>query len=384
MKKSPTLDLSETNIAGLGTELEKKVRLEAAQTEKAWEGAGKKPGLKVWRIEQFKVVPWPETDYGKFHTGDSYIVLNTYKLPNSDALRHDIHFWLGLETTQDEAGTAAYKTVELDDYLGTTPVQHREIQGFESLLFLSYFKVFQILEGGTETGFRHVETNAQSFQPRLLHIYSIPPTVPRLPKTRPIHTLLVKQVPVSMNSLNSGDVFVLDLGKEILQWNGSKASGVERNKAAEYVRKLDDERKDAKVSVFDETDADVNIFYGHLGGKTGPIASAAEGETRTLSSISSFEKLLFRLSNASGPLEFTQEAKGNVSKSQLKSDDVFVFDCGPEVFVWVGKGADKEERRRSMQYALEYIKKYERPATLPVTRLLDGSENQVFWDAFDA
>jgi hypothetical protein len=49
--------------------------------------------------------------------GLTYIILfKTYKkTPESDALCYDLHFWLGENTTQDEAGTAAYKTVELDD-----------------------------------------------------------------------------------------------------------------------------------------------------------------------------------------------------------------------------------------------------------------------------
>lgn len=52
---------------------------------------------------------------------------------------HALLLLLPTPSHQDEAGTAAIKTVELDDSLGGAPVQHREVQGHESKQFISLF-----------------------------------------------------------------------------------------------------------------------------------------------------------------------------------------------------------------------------------------------------
>ena len=69
-------------------------------------------------------------------------MLSTYKKKaDSDALSWNVHFWLGKFTTQDEAGIAAYKTVELDDFLNGAPVQYREVQGKEFRKILLTLKI---------------------------------------------------------------------------------------------------------------------------------------------------------------------------------------------------------------------------------------------------
>jgi gelsolin len=52
------------------------VREESGEREPAWSDSGRKPGLEIWRIEQFQVRPWPRDRYGKFYEGDSYIILH--------------------------------------------------------------------------------------------------------------------------------------------------------------------------------------------------------------------------------------------------------------------------------------------------------------------
>ena len=112
LKPSEKINWKDSNLALFGSELEKNIKKAAAGRETAWDGLGKEATLKVWRIEKFLVKVWPKRKYGSFHKGDSYIVLHSYqKDPNRPKLSHDIHIWIGDESSQDEYGTAAYKMV---------------------------------------------------------------------------------------------------------------------------------------------------------------------------------------------------------------------------------------------------------------------------------
>jgi len=295
--------VEDSNIAMLGSDLDKKVRQAAAGTEDAWKGAGKNLGIQIWRIEKFKVIHWPKEQYGQFYDGDSYILLRTYKEKDAPKIKWDLHFWLGKYTTQDEAGTAAYKTVELDDLLGTEPVQHREVMGYESDLFLSYFNnQIKLLSGGVESGFKIVKPT--EYKPRLLWI-------------KGKKKIRVTQVDLTTASLNSGDVFVLDLGLKIFQFNGAKCGPMEKQKAAQITRTLKDERKSQpQVIVVEETDkgADADEFWKVLGGKAtiktaeqGGSDEEAENEGRSI-------RTLYQLSDASGKMEFKHISDGNAIK----------------------------------------------------------------------
>jgi len=372
MLKAKEYKLEDTNVEALGSKEDRATKKKSAQTEPAWKGAGEKVGIQIWRIEKFKVVVWPRDLYGSFYSGDSYIILNTYKEQGKDALKWDLHFWLGQHTTQDEAGTAAYKTVELDTLLDDGPVQHREVMGHESELFLSYFPNIRIMEGGVDSGFKHVEP--EKYEPRLLHLKG----------KKKVRTM---QVDKSHTSLNSGDVFILDNGLEVFKWEGKNSGMFEKNKGREVCDAIKTERK-GKVKIINlregDGDQDSLRFLQFLGAdKNTKIKSEKEGgDDKEAEEQGNRTRQLWRLSDASGKMEFSKISEGNaIKKNQLDGNDVFIFDAGHEIFAWIGKGASDKERTEAMVYAQQYLTKNNRPAYLPISRILQGGENPKFNEA---
>jgi len=285
--------------------------------------------------------------------------------PDAAALSWDVFFWLGATTSQDEAGTAAYKTVELDDHLHGSPVQYREVQGHESDRFRSLFpKGVRTLEGGIESGFHHV--GPEKYEPRLLHI-----------KGR--KHIRIDEVPKTYKSLNSGDVFVLDAGHKIYQWLGSSASGSEKTKASQLAEAIVEERLGHASHVVVDEGKDDDEFFKALGDK-GPIASAAAGGSDLESDKSAAQTIkLFRLHEEGGNLSFKQVAEGEkLKKSDVSSEDVYVLDTGAEVIAWVGAKSSTAEKKVALQVAVDYVAKHGLPAHTPVSRVIEGGENEVW------
>ncbi|CAI9765656.1 unnamed protein product [Fraxinus pennsylvanica] len=339
----------------------------AKALEPAFQGAGQRVGTEIWRIENFQPVPLPKSDYRKFYSGDSYILLQTSP-GKGGAYLYDIHFWLGKDTSQDEAGTAAIKTVELDAILGGRAVQHRELQGHESDKFLSYFKPCIIpLEGGVASGFKEAEE--EEFETRLYIC-------------RGKRVVRLKQVPFSRSSLNHDDVFILDTKGKIYQFNGANSNIQERAKALEVIQYLKEKYHEGMcdVAIVDDgklqAETDSGEFWLLFGGFA-PIGKKVATEDDIVP-----EKTPPKLySIIDGQVK---DVDCELSKSSLENNKCYLLDCGAEVFVWVGRVTQVEERKVAIQAAEDFVASQNRPKSTHILRLIQGYETHSFKSNFDS
>ncbi|XP_056601712.1 gelsolin b [Triplophysa dalaica] len=332
--------------------------------------AGKQGGLQVWRVENMDLVPVPQNLHGGFYTGDTYLVLNTIK-QNSGHLQYDLHFWIGDACTTDESGAGAIFSVQMDDFLGGKPIQYREVQGYESKTFVGYFKSgLKYMQGGVASGFKHVASNEVDVK-RVLHVSG----------RRVVRAI---EVPVSWDSFNQGDCFILDLGKEIYQWCGSKCNRFERLKATNVSKDIRDNERcgRAKLLVCEEGSEHENIL-SILGPKP-DLPDAQAEDTKTDVSNRQLAKL-YKVSDGSGSMSVSLVSGENpFSQSDLLSTDCFILDHGSngKIFVWKGKDANKEERSAGMKVASDFISKMGYPKHTEVQIIPENGETPLFKQFF--
>ncbi|KAH0896529.1 hypothetical protein HID58_046097 [Brassica napus] len=306
-------------------------------------------GIEIWRIENFKPVTVPKES----------------RASRSGSLHHDIHYWLGKDSSQDEAGAVAIMTVELDSALGGRAVQYREVQGHETEKFLSYFKPCIIpQEGGVASGFNHVKPEKHQT---------------RLYICKGKH---VVRVPFARSTLNHDDVFILDTESKIFQFSGSNSSIQERAKALEVVQYIKDTYHDGKcdIAAVEDgrlmADAEAGEFWGLFGGFAPLPKKSALRDHQTAESdglkLSSVEK------GQTKPIEAE-----SLQKELLDTNKCYILDCGLELFVWKGRQTSIDQRKSASKAAEELFRSSVRPKSNLVS-VMEGFETVMFRSKFDS
>jgi gelsolin len=247
------------------------------------------------------------------------------------------------------------------------------------------------LRGGVATGFHHVTETP----PLELHkLYLI-----KLYKAGTKNTLVVREVPATAASIIEGDVYILDKGTQVLQFNTKASAGQEKFKAAEFAQSLIAPRKGqcdvtvfgtaSSVALVPVSDQELSLDEGGSGaGKFLAEFGEATRVSPAHAAAQSAPPKLFRLSDASGKVTF--EPVQSVSRASLRSEDAFLLDDShdsayPVIYVWLGKDASLTEKRLAPQYAQRYL--YETAGDNPATSIVkvgEGNESSAFLNAFTA
>lgn len=356
----------DSNLAMLGSIYEKALRLQRAEGEPQWKTIKKEPGLYIWRIEKFNVIPWPKDEYGTFYQGDTFIVLSITKDEENDSLDYNAHMWVGQDSTCDESGTGAYKIVELNDYFNSEMTLIYEEQGFESSLFTSYFNNINILSGGIESGFKKV--GPEKYNHKLLHVRGVGKCIQ------------ANEVPFVVDSMNDEDVFIFDLGLKLINWRGSKANGFEKFHGTTLCNKIKNERNGKpvieEIEEGEKQDEIEKIFQEHA--KPNVLKSKnPRRRLRTKESQIDMDKgchnKMMRLFEKDGKLDMVEV---EFKKESLKSEDSFLIDRGDCIIIWIGNKTTSLEKKFGIVFARKYQNDENRNRHLPILQIKEGKKQK--------
>uniref|UniRef100_A0A5F9CXG4 Macrophage-capping protein n=1 Tax=Oryctolagus cuniculus TaxID=9986 RepID=A0A5F9CXG4_RABIT len=294
------------------------------------------PGLHIWRVEKLKPVPVARENQGIFFSGDSYLVLHN----GPEEVSH-LHLWIGQQSSRDEQGACAVLAVHLNTQLGERPVQHREVQGNESDLFMSYFpRGLKYQEGGVDSAFHKTSPGAA------------PAAIRKLYQVKGKKNIRATERALGWDSFNTGDCFILDLGQNIFAWCGSKSNILERNKARDLALAIRDSERQGKAQVEIVTDGEEPAEMIQVLGPKPPLKEGNPEEDLTADQTNAQAAALYKVSDATGQMNLTKVADSSpFAPELLVSDDCFVLDnglCG-KIYIWKGRKANEKERQAALQ-----------------------------------
>ncbi|KAI6241750.1 hypothetical protein M3Y99_00338000 [Aphelenchoides fujianensis] len=329
---------------------------------------GQSAGIWVWEIENFYPSPVDPEMYGSFFEADCYIVLKTTR-EDSGNLSHQIHYWIGDKSTLDKGMCAAVHSVNLLNHLGSTSRTVREEMNDESDVFLEFFdgEIEYVSGGRTQSGFFTVQK--PKFATRLFR------------GSVDGKTIVMEPVPLSVQSLDPRYVFLLHTEKTIWIWRGFKSSNTVSSKVRLFAEKLNkrDRKGAADIEVCNHKSTPPE-FWEALSGSPKPPQRIPEHLPAELKPPRS---TLYVMKVGMGSMELPQvEVKGALHKDLLNSGSVYILDCGSDLFLWMGKRANRLLKLAGQKMSTELLNMIKRPDYTTLSRECEGEESTWFRSKF--
>lgn len=176
------------------------------------------------------------------------------------------------------------------------------------------------------------------YKPRLLQMASIGGNI------------RVLQVPLTSSSLNDGDVFILDNGLSVYQFNAPNCNVKERIRAMEIVNEDIRAARDGEpeLIILDGDQVfDCEPFWELLGEKIDELPAVEEDRDIPVPDDVDFSgsKRLYKISNESGEMDLSLEKEeDSLSEDDVNEDDIWIVTCDGHCFIHIGSTANKDEK----------------------------------------
>ncbi|KAM8758180.1 villin-like protein [Rhynchonycteris naso] len=329
--------------------------------------------LQIWIIENLMMESVPERAYGNFFEEHCYIILHSPKA--TQGAPKDLHYWIGRKADAEAQGLAGTFMQHLQEALGGATVQHREVQGHESDCFCSYFRSGVIYKkGGLASALRHVEINMYNIR-RLLRI-----------KGR--KHVSATEVELSWDSFNKDDIFLLDLGKLMIQWNGPNSSIVKKARGLALTCSLQDRERGgrAQIGVVDDEDKATDlmeIMEAVLGPRVGSLYAARP--TNSINQLRKAQVHLYHVYEHGEDLVIEELATRPLTQDLLHEEDCYIVDHGGfKVYVWQGHRSNHREKKAAFSRALGFIHAKGYPRFTNVEVMNERAESAAFQQLFQS
>ena len=182
-------------------------------------------------------------------------------------------------------------------------------------------------------------------------------------------------------SINLGDVYILDMDTKLYFWEGPECNVTERMKALEVVTNMRKAERHAQATILfpkDDEEADAE-FWKILGGKPAVINAATSDEN--LDKEMNYE--FYKVSNAEGKLQCTTITERPLTRAHLDTNDVFILELHNHVYIWIGKEANVEEKKQSLYIGKSFLEAKKKPANTRVSRVVENTEDAHFKSFFN-